>query len=142
MNVSPSPAGHLFFDRFEKFVFKKKLDRNFQISDFKNRKIENFENRKIFEGFQLNFFEFSNSKFFEFSDFRKISIEILRKIFDFQNFRFFDFSKIFQLRRFFSTKIFATCSLIFSLNRCKIFRCLRKVRREIARTQCRGVRER
>ncbi len=36
MNVSPSPAGHLFFDRFEKFVFKKKLDRNFQISDFKN----------------------------------------------------------------------------------------------------------
>ena len=35
MNVSPSPAGHLFFDRFEKFVFKKKLDRNFQISYFK-----------------------------------------------------------------------------------------------------------
>ena len=27
VNVSPSPAGHLFFDRIEKFVFKKKLVR-------------------------------------------------------------------------------------------------------------------
>ena len=48
------------------------------------------------------------------------AIEILRKIFDFQNFRFFDFSKNFQLRRFFSTKIFATFSLIFVLNRSKM----------------------
>ena len=30
MNVSPSPAGHLFFDRLGKFVFRQKLVRNFR----------------------------------------------------------------------------------------------------------------
>ena len=79
----------------------------------KNRKIENFENRNFFEGFRLKFFEFSNFGIFGFSIFRKISIEILRKFFDFQNFRFSDFPKNFQLRRFFSTKNFASFPLIF-----------------------------
>ena len=86
MNVSPSPAGHLFFDRLEKFVFKKKLDRNCQISDFKNRKIENFENRKIFEGFQLKFFEFSNFRIFEFSIFKIFDFSIFRKFSNFGDF--------------------------------------------------------
>ena len=88
MNVSPSPAGHLFFDRFEKFVFKKKLDRNFQIS--KNRKIENFENRNIFEGFQLKIFEFSNFGIFGFSIFENFQLKSFEKKFDFQKFRFFE----------------------------------------------------
>ena len=107
MNVSPSPAGHLFFDRFEKFVFKKKLDRNFQISDFKNRKIENFENRKIFEGFQLKFFEFSNFGIFGFSE-----------KFQLKSFDFFRFSK-FSIFRFFEN--FPTSPIFFDQNFCEFF---------------------
>ena len=53
MNVSPSPAGYLFFDRLEKFVLKKKLDRNFQISDFK---IFRFQISKILL-LKCNFFQ-------------------------------------------------------------------------------------
>ena len=77
----------------------------------KNRKIENFENRKIFERFQLKFFEFSNFGIFGFSIFRKFSIEILSIFSIFQFFDFSIFSKIFQLRRFFSIKIYATFPL-------------------------------
>ena len=69
MNVSPSPAGHLFFDRLEKFVFKKKLDRNFQISDFK---IFRFQISKISDSrfqkyycWNLTFYNFSFFNFFE-----------------------------------------------------------------------------
>ena len=64
MNVSPSPAGHLFFDRFGNFVFKKKLDRNFsifveifrfQISNFQISDFKNFRFRKISK-FQISKF--------------------------------------------------------------------------------------
>ena len=76
------------------------------------RKNEKSKNRKILRISIGNFriFEFWNFRIF---DFRKISIEILRKNFDFQKFRFSDFSKIFQLRRICSTKIYATFPLIF-----------------------------
>ena len=100
------------------------------------------KNRKFWKSIFFRRVSIEIFRIFGFSIFRKISIEILRKIFDFQNFRFFDFRKFFQLRRFFSTKIYATFPLIFFLNRFTFFRCLRKIRREIARTQCRGVRER
>ena len=95
MNVSPSPAGHLFFDRLEKFVFKKKLDRNFQISDFK-------------------IFRFQIPKFSDFR-FRNFSVEIIN-IFKKSIFRFFKnfenvnnfnskFSK-FPISKFFDLKFF------------------------------------
>ena len=88
----------------------------------------------------MKFFEFSNFGIFGFSIFRKISIEILRKN-DFQNFRFFDFSKNFQLRRFFSTKNFASFPLIFFLKWSSFIWKRLKVEQEIARTQRRRVRE-
>ena len=43
MNVSTSPTGHLFFDRLGKFVFKKKLDRNFQTSDVHHIRDSDFQ---------------------------------------------------------------------------------------------------
>ena len=53
MNVSPWQAGHLSFDRFEKFVFKKKLVRKFpenrrpKFSDFKTFRFHNFRISKF-----------------------------------------------------------------------------------------------
>ena len=96
-----------------------KFSKDFNWKFSKNRKIENFEIRKI-ENYQLKSFE-------------KKSIF---KIFDFRFFENFPTSPIFFDQNF--------CDFFtdFFLNRCKISRCLRKVRREIARTQCRGVRER
>ena len=93
INVSPSPVGHLFFDRLEKFVFKKKLDRNFQISDFK---IFRFQISKFpdisFQKFQVSKFQISDLKIFRFQisnipDFRIQNFQI-SEISDFKIFRF------------------------------------------------------
>ena len=116
-NECISIASRLFiFWPIGKFVLKKKLDRNFQISDFEKSKNRKFWKSKNFRRISIEIFRKSKIRKFQNSKIRKFSIEILRNFFDFQNFRFFDFSKIFQLRRFFTTRIYSTFPLNIFLN--------------------------
>ena len=89
----------------EKFDLKKVLQL-FSLKIFrqktKNRKFGKIE--KV--GFQLKIFENRKSEIRKFENFQLKSFE------NFSIFKIFDFSKIFQLRRFFSTKIFANFLLI------------------------------
>ena len=92
MNVSPWPAGHLYFDRLEKFVFKKKLVRKKLIfsSKFSDFRFQNFR----FQISKFADFSFQNFSYFRFQisknfRFRKIS-------------KFSDFAKsIFQILKMF-----------------------------------------
>ena len=71
MNVSPSPAGHLFFDRLEKFVFKKSWIEifRFQISKFPDFRFQKFSDFR-FQNFQISDFKiFRFRKISKFSDF-------------------------------------------------------------------------
>ena len=93
MNVWPSPAGHFPSDRFEKFIFKKKLVRKFS---------------KIFEIFRFQISKISDFKIFRFRKFSKFSdFEKFRnfqisdsKIFRFQKFQISEFLKIFKNLKF------------------------------------------
>ena len=87
MNVWPSRAGHLFFDRFEKFVFKKKLVRKFRkfsskFSDFRFRKfrISKFSDFEKFRNFQISDSKIFRFKKFQISEFLKIFKSISPKV--------------------------------------------------------------